>query len=85
MNHDAIRHHTNYVSEQHVIHKCLGTYLDIFRNMPLEWYITSVYDSVSRKGYNIPYERVRFEVNYMINGPRILKSCPHCGEKIGYE
>ena len=85
MKYEDVKHHTNYVSEQHVIHKCLGTYQNIFINMPLSWYVTNVYDSVNRKGYTISYERVHFAVNYMINGPGITKSCPHCGEKLNYE
>jgi hypothetical protein len=83
--HDNIRHHSGYVSEQQVIHKCLGTYQNIFRNMPLEWYAINVYDSVNRKGYNISYRDVHFAVNFLINGPGIIKSCPHCGEKLNYE
>ena len=46
------RHHAWYVSEPNVIHKCLSTYMDMFSNMPAEWYINSVYYSCNRKGYN---------------------------------
>ena len=45
------RHHSGYVSEANVIHRCLMTYMDMFSNMPAEWYINSVYYSCSRKGY----------------------------------
>ena len=45
------RHHAKYVSEPNVIHRCLATYMDMFSNMPAEWYINSVYYSCSRKGY----------------------------------
>ena len=45
------RHHSGYVSEANVIHRCLMTYMDMFSNMPAEWYIDSVYYSCSRKGY----------------------------------
>ena len=55
---DDSRHHTNYVSEQQVVFKCTLTYLNIFSNMPLQWYVQNVYDSVNRKGYNLPYEVV---------------------------
>ena len=46
-----IQHHSRYVSEPNVIHKCMATYLEMFSNMPPEWYINSVYYSCSRKGY----------------------------------
>ena len=50
---ENIRHHSKYVSEYNVIHKCLMTYLDMFSNMPPNWYIQNVYDSCSRKGYDV--------------------------------
>ena len=43
------RHHSGYVSEANVIHRCLATYMDMFSNMAAEWYITSVYYSCNRK------------------------------------
>ena len=46
-----IQHHSGYVSEPNVIHKCMATYLEMFSNMSPEWYINSVYYSCSRKGY----------------------------------
>jgi hypothetical protein len=45
------QHHSRYVSEANVIHKCMATYLDTFSNMPPEWYINSVYYSCNRKGF----------------------------------
>jgi len=45
------KHHSHYVSEANVIHRCLMTYLDMFSNMTPEWYINSVYYSCNRKGY----------------------------------
>ncbi len=45
------RHHSRYVSVPNVIHMCMTTYLDMFSNMPPEWYVNSVYYSCSRKGY----------------------------------
>jgi len=74
--HDSIRHHSGYVSEQQVIHKCLGTYQDIFRNMPLKWYVQNIYDSVNRKGYNISYKDVYLTVRYFMKDER--ETCPHC-------
>ena len=47
-----IQHHSRYVSEPNVIHKCMATYLEMFSNMPPEWYINSVYYSCNRKGYH---------------------------------
>ena len=47
------RHHSKYVSEDNVAHRCLMTYLDMFSNMPPDWYIQNVYDSCSRKGYKV--------------------------------
>lgn len=57
MNND-IRHHTNYVSEDNVLHKCLITYLEMFSNMPPAWYIQNVRDSCNRKGYDVPIEDI---------------------------
>jgi len=53
-----IHHHSKYVSPDNVIHKCLMTYLDIFSNAQPEWYITNVYDSCSRKGYEVRLESI---------------------------
>ena len=49
---DKTRHHSKYVSESNVIHRCLMTYLDMFSNMQPEWYINSVYYSCNRKGFH---------------------------------
>ena len=49
---DKTRHHSKYVSEANVIHRCLMTYLDMFSNMQPEWYINSVYYSCNRKGFH---------------------------------
>ena len=70
------RHHTNYVSEQHVVFKCTLTYLDIFSNMPLQWYVQNVYDSVNRKGYTIPYEDIQQWVGYFLKDQ--VEYCEHC-------
>ena len=48
------RHHSKYVSGDNVAHRCLMTYLDMFSNMSPDWYIQNVYDSCSRKGYDVP-------------------------------
>ena len=49
------RHHAGYVSNQDIIHKCLLTYYDeLSQNMPFGWYVQNIYDSCSRKGFNIP-------------------------------
>ena len=73
---DDSRHHTNYVSEQQVVFKCTLTYLDIFSNMPLQWYVQNVYDSVNRKGYSLPYEDIQQWVGYFLKDE--IKYCEHC-------
>ena len=73
---DDSRHHTNYVSEQQVVFKCTLTYLNIFSNMPLQWYVQNVYDSVNRKGYNLPYEDVQQWVGYFLKDE--IKYCEYC-------
>ena len=50
---ENIRHHSKYVSEYNVIHKCLMTYLEMFPNMSPNGMIQTVYDSCSRKGYEV--------------------------------
>ena len=55
---EDIQHHSEYKSPDNVIHKCLMTYLDICSNAQPEWYITNVYDSCSRKGYEVPIEDI---------------------------
>ena len=75
MNDDS-RHHSNYVSEQQVVHKCVLTYLGIFANMPLQWYVQNVYDSVNRKGYSLPYEDIQQWVGYFLKDE--IKYCEHC-------
>ena len=71
------RHHTNYVSNQQVIHKCFMTYYDMFYNMPFQWYVQNVYDSCSRKGFNILQKEVEHTVKHFLKheGREI---CPHC-------
>ena len=73
---DDNRHHTNYVSEQQVVHKCVLTYFGIFSNMPLQWYVQNVYDSVNRKGYDLSYENVQQWVGYFLKDK--IDFCPHC-------
>ena len=75
MNDDS-RHHSNYVSEQQVVHKCVLPYLGIFANMQLQWSVQNVYDSVSRKGYTISYEIVEKWVAYFLKDK--IDFCPHC-------
>ena len=53
-----IRHHTNYVSVNNVLHRCLMTYLAMFSDMPPAWYIQNVRDSCNRKGYDVPIEDI---------------------------
>ena len=55
---ENIQHHSKYVGSDSVIHKCLLTYLEMFSNAQPEWYITSVYDSCSRKGYEVTMEDI---------------------------
>ena len=50
---ENIRHHSKYVSPDNVIHKCLMTYLEMFPNMSPNGMIQTVYDSCSRKGYEV--------------------------------
>ena len=72
------RHHTNYVSNQQVIHKCFMTYYEeISQNMPFQWYVQNVYDSVSRKGFNITQEEVESTVKHFLEGQG-RDVCPHC-------
>ncbi len=71
------RHHAGYVSHQDIIHKCLETYYDIFSNMPFQWYVQNVYDSASRKGYNIPQEEVESTVRYFLQW-KGREVCEHC-------
>ena len=72
------RHHSHYVSNQQVIHKCLLTYYEeISQNMPFQWYVQNVYDSCSRKGFNIPLEEVETTVRYFLQW-QDRKICPHC-------
>ena len=73
---DDSRHHTNYVSEQQVVFKCTLTYLNIFSNMPLQWYVQNVYDSVNRKGYTLPYRDVQQWVGYFLKDE--IKYCEYC-------
>jgi len=73
---DNVRHHSNYVSSQQVIHKCLITYQGIFRNMPFGWYVQNVYDSVNRKGYNVSLEEVVKTVHHFLKDD--INICPHC-------
>ena len=75
---ESKRHHTGYVSHQDIIHKCLLTYYDeLFQNMPFQWYVQNVYDSCSRKGFNIPLEEVEATVRYFLQW-KGREVCPHC-------
>lgn len=47
------RHHSKYVSDANVIHRCLLQYLDMFPNMMPNGMIQTVYDSCNRKGYKV--------------------------------
>ena len=72
------RHHAGYVSNQDIIHKCLLTYYDeLFQNMPFQWYVQNVYDSCSRKGFNIPLEEVETTARYFLQW-KGRDVCPHC-------
>jgi len=72
------RHHSKYVSNQQVIHKCFMTYYnEIFQNMPFQWYVQNVYDSVNRKGFNILIEEVESTVKHFLQNEG-RKICPHC-------
>ena len=72
------RHHAGYVSNQDIIHKCLLTYYDeLSQNMPFGWYVQNIYDSCSRKGFNIPIEEVETTVRYFLHwkGRDIWRHC----------
>jgi len=72
------RHHSNYVSNQQVIHKCFTTYYEeLFQNMPFQWYVQNVYDSCSRKGFNISYEEVETTVKHFLQ-QKGRTICLHC-------
>ena len=77
MNSTNKRHHAGYVSNQDIIHKCLETYYDMFSNMPFQWYVQNVYDSASRKGFNIPQDEVEATVRYFLQWKR-REVCHHC-------
>ena len=70
------RHHSNYVTEQQVIHKCLLTYRGIFTNMPFQWYVQNVHDSINRKGYTTTYETVERWLALFLKDD--IDFCPHC-------
>ena len=70
------RHHTNYLSNQQVIHKCLLTYEDIFLNMPFSWYVEKVSDSVNRKGFLISREEMVKTIHYFRKDKQDI--CPYC-------
>ena len=53
-----IQHHFGYASMDNVMHRCLMTYLDMFNDMPPQWYIQNTYDSCSRKGYEVSMESI---------------------------
>ena len=73
---DNVRHHSKYVSNQQVIHKCLMTYKDILSNMPFSWYVDRVEESVKRKGYTISKEEIVKSVYYFLKDD--INICPHC-------
>ena len=74
------QHHSHYVSNQQVIHRCLETYREMFNNMPFQWYVQNVYDSVNRKGYNIKHKEVEDTVKYFM-GWSDREVCPYCRGK----
>ena len=75
-NDSSRRHHTNYLSNQQVIHKCLLTYEDILSNMPFSWYVDRVGESVNRKGFSISRKEIVKAVYYFMKDK--IDICPHC-------
>ena len=71
------RHHSGYVSNQDIIHKCFNTYYDIFHNMPFQWYVQNVYDSCARKGYIIPHEELEDTVKHFLQQKEGREICSH--------
>ena len=73
------RHHSNYVSNQDVIHKCLTTYYgELFQNMPFVWYVDRVQESTVRKGFNIPRIEIAQTVRHFLQQKDGFDICPHC-------
>ncbi len=71
------RHHNKYVSNQDIIMKCLNTYADVLHNMPIQWYVDRVYESVVRKvGVKIKREEVEATVCYFMRDK--IDYCRHC-------
>ena len=71
------RHHSKYVSNQDIIHKCLNTYMDVLSNMPFSWYVGRVYESVVRKmGVKISKEEVIKFLEHFLEDNIVI--CPHC-------
>lgn len=71
------RHHSKYLSEQDVIHKCLMTYMDVLSNMPFSWYVDRVHESVGRKmGVRVGRELVQTTLAHFLRGK--IDFCPHC-------
>jgi hypothetical protein len=71
------RHHSKYLSEQDVIHKCLITYMDVLSNMPFSWYVDRVHESVGRKmGVRVGRELVQTTLAHFLRGK--IDFCPHC-------
>ena len=75
------RHHSKYVSNQEVIHKCLITYIDILSNMPFSWYVDRVDESVCRKGYTIDRGKIVKTIAHFLKDK--IKICPHCYNGLG--
>ena len=72
------RHHSGYVSNQDVIHKCFITYYEEHsQNMPYQWYVQNIYDSCARKGFIIPIEEVEDTVKHFLQ-QKGRKICSHC-------
>ena len=74
---DDKRHHSKYLSEQDVIHKCLMTYMDVLSNMPFSWYVDRVHESVGRKmGVKVSRNLVQITLAHFLEGK--IDFCPHC-------
>jgi len=71
------QHHSKYVSNQQVIHKCLLTYQEVSPNMPFSWYVQNVYDSTNRKGYVIDQGEVETWIYHFMKWEG-LDVCRHC-------
>ncbi len=74
------KHHSKYVSNLDVIHRCYMTYKDVLQTMPFIWYVDRVEESVVRKGFYISRKEIIQTVShfYQQETQQENKICPHC-------